>query len=189
MKPLFTKSGWKASPHMPRSSKVLTRALKSRNGVGSSTPFLTIRTTPFFCQMNKRPSGAQASPTTLNGERVATASDVKLGSVKTWAATGDARGRFGARRASATSSLRARRASDSVHVREPAHTSTTLSWIMTCYPFVGVVIVGTAWECVEWRASDRAAFTVELPAWEPRFEPPVRAEGEERVHLQTNATS
>jgi len=35
-------------PHIPRSSYVLTFALRSINGVGRRTPFLMIRMTPFF---------------------------------------------------------------------------------------------------------------------------------------------
>ena len=79
--------GSKARPQKPRSSKVLTLALRSMNGVGSSTPFLITRTTPFFCQTNRRPSGANAMPTSVNGARVATTSAEKSGSanVSAWA--------------------------------------------------------------------------------------------------------
>ena len=52
------------------------------NGVGSSTPCLITRTMPFFCQTNRRPSGAHAMPTTVYGAKVASTSEVKLGAAK-----------------------------------------------------------------------------------------------------------
>ncbi len=73
---------------MPRSSNVLTLALRSMNGVDSSTPFLMIRTTPFFCQTNRRPSGAHAMPTSEYG---ATAGDGLGGEVRIGEGIGDAR--------------------------------------------------------------------------------------------------
>src|SRR4030095_727841 len=84
--PLFAKSGWKARPQNPRSSNVLTFALRSMKGVGRSTPCLMTLTTPFFCHTNRRPSGAHASPTTVKGGKVATTSDTNPGSLKVWAA-------------------------------------------------------------------------------------------------------
>ena len=58
------------------------------NGVGSSSPFLITRTTPFFCQTNRRPSGAKARPTSVYGGTVATVSVANPESVKVSAAAG-----------------------------------------------------------------------------------------------------
>ena len=80
IKPFEEKFGSNARPHIPLSSKVFTFALRSMNGVGSMTPFLMIRTTPFFCQTKSRPSGANARPTSVNGGTVATTSVAKPGS-------------------------------------------------------------------------------------------------------------
>ncbi len=75
---------------MPRSSNVLTLALKSRNGCGCNTPFTITRTTPFFCQTNMSPLGAQRSPTRVNGLTVATSELLKLGSANVCARAGNA---------------------------------------------------------------------------------------------------
>ena len=86
MRPLLANCGSNARPQNPRSSNVLTLALRSMNGVGSSCPFLITRTTPFFCQTNMRPSGANAMPTRVNGERVAILSVANPESLKVSAA-------------------------------------------------------------------------------------------------------
>ena len=65
---------------------MFTLALRSMNGVGSSSPFLMMRTTPFFCHTNMRPSGANARPTSVNGGTVATLSVANPESVKVSAA-------------------------------------------------------------------------------------------------------
>src|SRR5262245_4566371 len=85
MKRLAEKFGSKANPHMPLSLNVFTLALKSKNGVESKAPFLNTFTTPFFCQMNMRPSGAQATPTGPKVGRVVTNSDTKPASLNDWA--------------------------------------------------------------------------------------------------------
>jgi hypothetical protein len=82
MKPLVAKFGSNARPQNPRSSKVFTLDEMSRNGVGSTLPFLMMRMTPFFCHTKMRPSGANAIPTSENGLNVATVSVVNAGSVK-----------------------------------------------------------------------------------------------------------
>jgi hypothetical protein len=64
-------------PQKPRSSNVFTFALRSMNGVGSSWPFLITRMTPFFSQMNSRPSGAHAIPTSEYGGKLAIVSVAK----------------------------------------------------------------------------------------------------------------
>ena len=79
------KFGSKAKPNIPLSLNVLTFELKSKKGVLTKLPFLKIRTIPFFCQINIRPSGAQSTPTGPNAGTVVTSSETKPVSENVWA--------------------------------------------------------------------------------------------------------